>query len=58
MAIDNLNSLENNKLNYPEIIPPDDPKYYLSAEEWNKLIETLKTLINDYNANIAGLYRV
>lgn len=55
MAIDNLNSLENNKLNYPEIIPPDDPKYYLSAEEWNKLIETLKTLINDYNANIAGL---
>jgi hypothetical protein len=33
MAIDNLNSLDNNKQNYPEIIPPDDPKYYLSAEE-------------------------
>lgn len=55
MAIDNLNSLENNKLNYPEIIPPDDPKYYLSAEEWNELVTTLKALINDYNANIAGL---
>ncbi len=55
MAIDNLNSLKNNKLNYPEIIPPEDPKYYLSADEWNTLIETLKALINDYNANKAGL---
>ena len=55
MAIDNLNSLDPNKQNYPEIRPPEDPKYYLSAAEWNKLIQTLKILINDYNANIDNL---
>ena len=55
MPIDNLNSLEANKQDYPEIIPPDDPTYYLSSAEWNKLIQTLKILINDYNANVANL---
>jgi hypothetical protein len=33
MAIDNLNSLGSAKIDYPEIIPPDNPDYYLSAAE-------------------------
>ena len=55
MAIDNLNSLGSNKIDYPEIIPPDDPKYYLSAAEWNKLIQTLQDFIDDYNLKVGNI---
>jgi hypothetical protein len=55
MPIDNLTSLTPNKQNYPEIIPPDDPKYYLSAAEYNKLLTTVQTLIDDYNLRVSAL---
>lgn len=55
MPIDNLTSLNPNKQNHPEIIPPSDPIYYLSAAEYNKLLSTLQTLIDDYNLNVSAL---
>lgn len=55
MAIDNLTSLTPNKQNYPEIIPPSNPLYYLSAEEYNKLLRTIQQLIDDYNLKVATL---
>jgi hypothetical protein len=55
MPIDNLTSLTPNKQNHPEIIPPNDPVYYLSAAEYNKLLSTLQTLIDDYNLNVSAL---
>lgn len=53
MAIDNLTSLTPNKQNYPDIIPPSDPTYYFSAEEYNKLLRTLQILIDDYNLKVS-----
>ncbi len=55
MPIDNLTSLTPNKQNHPEVIPPNDPVYYLSAAEYNKLLSTLQTLIDDYNLNVSAL---
>ena len=55
MAINNLNTLLANKELYPLIDRPDQLKYYLSAEEYNLILTTLQTLIDDYNYRIDGL---
>jgi len=55
MAIDNLSSLIPNKEEYPAITTPERPEYYLSAEEYNKLLSTLQLFINDYNINVGNL---
>ncbi len=55
MAINNLANLLANKELYPFKKRPSDLKYYLSPDEYNTLLTTIKSLINDYNEKIEGI---
>ena len=54
MAIDNLHNLPSNKKDYEYINVPENPIHYLSAAEYNHLVETLKEFIDDYNIKMSG----
>ena len=58
MKINNLSELFANKELYPHIERPDNDKQYLSPEEYNLILQTLQTLIDDYNLRIDGLSNI
>ena len=51
MAINNLNNLQANKKSNTSVLPGQQD-FYLSAPEYNQLLQALKDLIADYNSRV------
>lgn len=55
MSLEQILRLANTKKPHPDIVAPELPEYYLSAEEYNTLISALQEWLREYKGKIAIL---